>query len=103
LAFAVSPDGRHLAFSATGSDGIVRLWIRDLESLEIRALPNSFPANLHVSGSVVVPPFFWSPDSRLIGFQSVGKLAKIDISGGPAQTLCDVQGTVVGGSWNRDG
>ncbi len=103
LAFAVSPDGRHLAFAATGSDGVARLWIRDLESLEIRALPNSYPANLHLFGSVVVPPFFWSPDSRFVGFQSGGKLAKIEISGGPAQILCDVQGTVVGGSWNRDG
>jgi len=103
LAFAVSPDGRHLAFSATGPDGVARLWIRDLESLEIRPLPNSYPASLHITGSAVVPPFFWSPDSRFIGFQSLGKLAKIEISGGPAQTLCDVQGTVVGGSWNRDG
>jgi len=103
LSFAVSPDGRHLAFSATGPEGVARLWIRDLESLEIRALPNGYPQSLHVSGSAVVPPFFWSPDSRFIGFQSLGKLAKIEISGGPAQTLCDVQGTVVGGSWNRDG
>ena len=101
LAFAVSPDGRHLAFAATGSDGVARLWMRDLESLEIRPLPT--PASLHLTGSDVVPPFFWSPDSRFIGFQSLGKLAKIEISGGPAQTLCDVQGTVVGGSWNRDG
>ena len=103
LSFAVSPDGHHLAFSATGSDGVARLWIRDLDSLEIRALPNSYAANLHVTPSVVVPPFFWSPDSRFIGFQSGGKLAKIEISGGPAQTLCDVQGTVVGGSWNPNG
>jgi eukaryotic-like serine/threonine-protein kinase len=103
LAFAVSPDGRHLAFSATGPDGVPRLWIRDLQSLEIRALPNSYPVSIHITGSDVVPPFFWSPDSRFIGFQSQSKLAKIDISGGPAQYLCDVQGTVVGGSWNRDG
>src|SRR5580765_1577888 len=103
LAFAVSPDGRHLAFAATGSDGVARLWIRDLESLEIRALPNSYPGDLHVTGSAVGAPFFWSPDSRFIGFQSGAKLAKIEISGGPAQTLCEVQGTVVGGSWNRDG
>ena len=103
LSFAVSPDGRHLAFSAVGSDGVARLWIRDLDSLEIRALPNSYAANLRITPSVVVPPFFWSPDSRFIGFQSGGKLAKIEISGGPAQTLCDVQGTVVGGSWNRNG
>ena len=100
-AFAVSPDGRHLAFAATGSDGIARLWVRDLDSLEIRVLLDSYPAS--VKHHRVVPPFFWSPDSRFIGFQAGSKLAKIEISGGPAQTLCDVQWTVVGGSWNRDG
>jgi eukaryotic-like serine/threonine-protein kinase len=100
-AFAVSPDGRHLAFAATGSDGVARLWIRDLESLEVRTLSDSYPAS--VKHHRVVPPFFWSPDSRFIGFQSGGKLEKIEIYGGPAQTLCDVRGTVVGGSWNRDG
>jgi eukaryotic-like serine/threonine-protein kinase len=100
LTFAVSPDGRHLAFAATGSDGLARLWIRDLDSLEVRVLSASTAS---VIFRIVVPPFFWSPDSRFIGFQSGGKLAKIEISGGPAQTVCDVQGTVVGGSWNRDG
>jgi serine/threonine protein kinase len=98
--FAVSPDGRHLAFAATGYDGIARLMIRDLDSLKVRTLPDSHPATVEPNG--VVPPFFWSPDSRFIGFQSAGKLAKIEISGGPAQTLCDVQGTIVGGSWNRE-
>jgi Tol biopolymer transport system component len=100
-AFAVSPDGRHLAFAAPGSDGVARLWIRDLASLEVRVLSDSYPASVKPRG--VVPPFFWSPDSRFIGFQAGGKLAKIEISGGPAQLLSDVQGTVVGGSWNRDG
>ena len=101
-AFAVSPDGHHLAFAATGSDGVARLWIRDLDSLKVRTLSDSHPASFVEPGRVV-PPFFWSPDSRFIGFQAGGKLAKIEISGGPAQTLCDVQGTAVGGSWNRDG
>ena len=100
-AFAVSPDGRHLAFVATGSDGIARLRIRNLDSLEVRVLSDSYPASWSFRG--VVGPFFWSPDSRFIGFESGGKLAKIEISGGPAQALCDVQGTVLGGSWNRDG
>ena len=99
--FAVSPDGAHLAYSATDTDGIFRLWIRDLDSLSVRVLSNSYPAAVKPYG--VVPPFFWSPDSRFIGFQSGGKLAKIEISGGPAQTLCDVHGTVVGGSWNGKG
>jgi len=98
--FALSPDGRHLAFAATGSDGRVKLWVRDLESLEVRSLSDSYPVS--VIRNRVVPPFFWSPDSRFIGFQAGLKLAKIGISGGPAQMLCDVDGTVVGGSWNRE-
>jgi len=100
-AFAISPDGRHLAFAATGSDGVTHLWIRDLDSQKVRVLSDSHPVTIKPRG--VVPPFFWSPDSLFIGFQAGGKLAKIEISGGPAQTLCDVQGTAVGGSWNRDG
>src|SRR6266567_793372 len=59
LAFAVSPDGRHLAFAATGSDGVARLWIRDLESLEIRTLSDSYPTSL--KRYRIVAPFFWSP------------------------------------------
>src|SRR6185436_12600068 len=45
---------------------------------------------------------FWSPDSRFIGFYAGGKLKRIDVSGGPAQTLCDTR-TTTGGTWNRDG
>jgi len=45
---------------------------------------------------------FWSPDSRSIGFFSGGKLKRIDVSGGPAQTLCDAA-IAGGGTWNRDG
>jgi Tol biopolymer transport system component len=93
--FALSPDGRQLAFAATGSDGVQRLWIRSLDSLKARPLPGS--------ESPAIPPFFWSPDSRYIAFQSGGKLKKIDISGGAAESLCDVSGYAVGGSWNRDG
>ena len=99
-AFAVSPDGRHLAFAATGSDGATRLWIRDLESMEVRVLSDSYPVS--VKHHRVVPPFFWSPDSRFMGFQAGRKLVKIEVSGGPAQPLCDVRGNIVGGSWNRD-
>src|SRR5271154_5907956 len=34
-AFAISPDGRRLAFTANGSDG-ARIWIRDLASLTMQ-------------------------------------------------------------------
>ena len=95
-AFAVSPDGRHLAFAATGEDKVTRLWIRSLDSLEARPLAGG-------EMSATPPPMFWSPDSRFIVFQDEGKLKKIDIMSGLAQSLCDVEGFVVGGSWNRDG
>ena len=96
--FAVSPDGRKFVFGAAGSDNVVRLWLRALDSLETRPL-----AGTEING--VVPPPFWSPDSRFVAFDDgAGKLKKIDITGGPAQTLCDVPtGTFVGGSWNDDG
>ncbi len=93
---ALSPDGRKLAFSASGADGIPRIWIRSLDNLVAQPLP----------GSETVPilgALFWSPDSRSIAFQSEGKLKKMDIAGGPAVALCDVSGTLVGGSWNREG
>ncbi|HEX4001384.1 MAG TPA: protein kinase [Candidatus Acidoferrales bacterium] len=96
IVFALSPDGRELAFTAPDSGGALRFWVRPLNSLDAHELPGSA-----VSGSN--PPFFWSHDSRYLVFDGGGKLEKIDISGGPAQVLCDVSGLVVGGSWNRDG
>jgi Tol biopolymer transport system component len=101
--FALSPDGRQLAFAAPGSDGVQRLWIRRLDSVEARPLTGT--------ESPSIDTFFWSPDSRFIAFRSstvvgaggAGKLKKIAVSGGPAESLCDVNGNMAGGAWNRDG
>jgi Tol biopolymer transport system component/predicted Ser/Thr protein kinase len=93
---AISPDGRKLAFSATGSDGVPRVWIRSLDSLVAQPLP----------GAETVPLLAvlgWSPDSRFVVFQGDGKFKKIDTSGGPALPLFDAPTEVTGGSWNRDG
>ena len=95
-ASTISPDGRHLAFLATGSDGTIRVWVRDMESLVERILPDALVGQ-------AAPPPFWSPDSRFIAFDAGGKLKKIDRSGGLAETIADVPNPVVGGSWNRDG
>jgi serine/threonine protein kinase len=93
--FALSPNGRHLAFTAVGSDSVIRLWVRALDSLEARPLWGT--------ESNHIPPFFWSPDSRFIAFDAGGKLKKIDVSGGQPQVICDLSGNALGGSWNRDG
>jgi len=92
----ISPDGRKLAFVASDASGVARLWVRPLDSLEARPL-----AGAELSLSPL--PFFWSPDSRFLAFNSSDrKLKKIDISGGPAQTLCD-SGDVDGGAWSPEG
>jgi Tol biopolymer transport system component/predicted Ser/Thr protein kinase len=96
-AFALSPDGRQLAFAAVGPDGIKRLWIRALDSLEARPLLGTEVAQ------EVFPPVFWSPDSHFIAFDADGKLKKIDVAGGQVQTICELPGLAVGGSWNKDG
>jgi serine/threonine protein kinase len=97
--FTVSPDGRKLAFGAVGSDGVPRIWVRLLDSLEVRPLPGT-ETNPNTA------PFFWSSDSRFVGYSTPqGKLMKVDLAGSPPQTLCDTAGPSngIGGSWNADG
>ena len=53
--------------------------------------------------AVHAPPFIWSPDSRFIAFDAGGVLKKLNIAGGPAQTLCEIAVPAIGGSWNRRG
>jgi serine/threonine protein kinase len=92
--FALSPDGRRLAVIATGNNGRPVLWVRALDSLVAQPLPGTEGVNY-------TP--FWSPDSRSIAFLISGTLKKIAASGGTPQTLTQIRGTLVGGSWSRDG
>ena len=90
--FALSPDGRQLAYVATISEGKVLLWVRPIDSMKARALEATDGAGFP----------FWSPDGRFIGFFAAGKLKKIEASGGPPLTICDAPGGR-GGTWNREG
>ena len=87
----ISRDGKRIAFSAV-SKGKLQLWIRPLDSLEATALPGTEDA--------AYP--FWSPDDRSLGFVARTTLKRIDVSGGPAQTLCNV-GPFRGGTWGSAG
>ena len=99
----ISPDGRWLAFPGRGEDGVLRYYLRALDSVEIRPLPGSESPNQFP------PPPWWSPDSRFIAFPvnaspfNPGQLKKVDISGGPPQTLCDTLLVAASGSWSHDG
>jgi eukaryotic-like serine/threonine-protein kinase len=98
---AMSPDGRRLAFVGVAPDGRRKLLIRSLDGVSAQPLEGTDDA--------LAP--FWSPDSRFVGFFADGKLRRIDASGGPDTTLCDVPGLppgetptrVMRGTWNQNG
>jgi hypothetical protein len=90
---ALSPNGRHLAFIVQGGAGMTSLWVRNLDAVGVRELPGTEGAAFP----------FWSPDNRSLGFFASNKLKKIDISGGPVQTLADVSAETRGGAWSPDG
>ena len=93
--FAVSPDGRRIAFYAVGADGVGSVWVRSFDSVESRRLAETGPS----------PSITWSPDSRFVAFpggDALNKLMRVEVSGGPPQTICEIKGIITGGSWNRD-
>ncbi|MBD3872286.1 MAG: protein kinase [Acidobacteria bacterium] len=90
----ISPDGRIIAFQAIDSGGNGQIWLRPLDSLEARPLAGS-------EGAVTDGRPMWSPDSRYIAFFAGGKLKKVPVAGGPAQTICDANGA--DGSWSSRG
>ena len=95
--FAVSPDGRKIAFYAVGSEGGGSVWVHSFDSGESRRL---------VADTGQSPSITWSPDSRFIAFptsDTLNKLVKVEVSGGQPQTLCEIKGIITGGSWSRDG
>jgi Tol biopolymer transport system component len=91
FSFAISPDGRQLAFVASAEGGS-RLWLRSFDQDTARPLTGTEGASYP----------FWSPDTRAIGFFTADKLKRIDLTGGASQVLADVPGAR-GGTWSRDG
>jgi serine/threonine protein kinase/Tol biopolymer transport system component len=98
---ALSPDGRHVAFTARSADGRVRIWVHALDSGKAHLLAGTEDA---------FSPLFWSPDNRYVGFATPMTLSKVGVAGGPPVTLCDRCGPATigsrvfrGGSWNSSG
>jgi eukaryotic-like serine/threonine-protein kinase len=90
---AVAPNGHTVA--ATGYKESARksvIWIYEVGSQDAKPLAGTEGASFP----------FWSPDGKFLAFFAEGKLKKLDLDGGPVQTLCDAP-TGRGGTWNKDG
>ena len=89
--FALSPDGRQLAFVAD-HQGQPTLWVRTLDSAEARPLPGTERARWP----------FWSPDNHSIGFFADGQMKRVDARGGTPQTITPALGESTA-AWGPDG
>lgn len=88
--FALSPDGRTLCFAASAQGGARSLFLRRLDSFEVRKIEGSENA---------LSPF-WSSDGEWIGFSVRGKLWKTRVAGRAVpEPLCDVWASGAIGSW----
>jgi hypothetical protein len=90
---AVAPNGHTIAL--VGYQESARrdlLWIYELGSHGARSLPDTEGASYP----------FWSADGRSLAFFADARLKKLEIAGGPVQTICDAP-SGRGGTWNKDG
>jgi len=91
--FAVSPNGRALAFAARSSVSEPwLLYVRPLGGVATQLLPGTDDAT-HA---------FWSADGRWIAYVAGGRLFKIEAGGGAPQELCPAT-DFFGGTWNLEG
>ena len=89
---AISPNGRHIAFTAADPQG--KLWVQDLDQQRPRA----------IEGTEGAWGPFWSPDSNFIGFAAGGEVKKVSVQGGLASRLCQLPAIHFHrGSWSPDG
>ncbi len=90
---AIAPDGRTVAvIGRQESERAKSLWLYEIGARREKNLPDTDGADFP----------FWSPDGKSLGFFAEGKLKKLDIAGGPVQTICDAP-SGRGGTWNKDG
>jgi Tol biopolymer transport system component len=90
---SVSPDGKQLVFSAQGPEGQRMLWLRPLDAMRHSPIPGTEGATNP----------FWSPDGQYLAYFSGRALKMVRVKDYATETICKVEGTNGGGSWNRDG
>jgi Tol biopolymer transport system component len=94
--FAVSPDGRRVAFVAPLESMRLALWVRSLDALDATMIQGT-----EATRTFMAPA--WSPDSRSLAFVADNKLKKVDVSAGVPETLASVDTQIGGIAWNAAG
>ena len=99
----VSPDGQYLVYTSEptatsaqrpGTTRSGRVWLRRLDSVE--AVPLSDTDSSY-------PFFFWSPDSRYLGYRGGNALIVREIPAGEPRVLVDLPGPSYGAAWGPNG
>jgi serine/threonine protein kinase len=90
--FAISPDGRSVAYVSTTGAGTRNLWLHSLEDEQEHRISGSEGANSP----------FWSPDSQWVGFFADNSLKKVRTSNGLVQIIARNVTTYGGAAWNAD-
>lgn len=88
--FALSPNGRRIAYIGASADSVYRIWVRSVDSLDAIRLDGTEGA--------VLP--FWSPDGRRLGYFAGGML-RVRTADGEDRALCPAA-SPEGGSWSAD-
>jgi Tol biopolymer transport system component len=89
---AVAPDGQRVAYVGQPRGRPGRVWLHSFSDGTTREYENT-------TGVVT---FFWSPDSKYIGFHTPGQLNRLDVSSGAVQQLTAAEGGSFG-TWAADG
>jgi len=91
--FALSPDGRHLAFTASANAGLFGLFVHSFETGQSRQLEGAGQ-----TGALT----FWSPDSKFIGFVTAGAIHRIAVDGTQLQAITPID-DFTGAQWTPAG
>jgi serine/threonine protein kinase/Tol biopolymer transport system component len=89
----LSPDGRTLSMVVSQETTAKHvIWVHEIGKRGARRLADTEGASYP----------FWSADSKSLAFFADGKLKKLEVAGGPVQSICDAP-SGRGGAWNKDG
>ena len=91
--FAVSPDGRSIAFVASADELGSTLWLRSVDEVDAKPL----------SGTEGAREPFWSPENDWIGFfDDAGTMKRIQVTGGTVRSIAARISDPRGASWGKN-